>query len=105
MEGAPDEFVGVPGCVCHLGGVKDGAAEAVVEEQGLGEDVRGVEAADAEGDDVVEGGGGADVDEADGAGDGGHDGDCVHGDRAIGLDLYKFLKRLGGGRTFSRVWQ
>ena len=73
VEGTPDEFVGVPGCVGHLGGVPDGAAEAVPEEEGFGEDVGGVEGADADGEDVVEGGGGADVYEADGAGDAGHD--------------------------------
>ena len=98
MEGTPDEFVGVPGCARHLAWVPHVAADAVPEEEGFGEDVGCVEAADAEGDDVVEGGGGADVDEADGAGDAGHDHDCIQGDGGIGLDLFglplaNFIKR------------
>ena len=77
VEGAPDELVGVPGRVGHLVGVPDRAADAVPEEEGLGQDVGCVEAADADGEDVVEGGRRTDVDEADGAGYAGHDQDCV----------------------------
>ena len=79
VEGAPDQFVGVPGGVCHLGWGADCAPDAVPEEEGFGEHVGGVETADADGDYVVEGGGGTDVDEADGAGDAGHDYDGVYG--------------------------
>ena len=60
---------------------------AVVEEEGLGDDVGGVEAGDTEGYDIVEGGGGADVDEADDAGGHGRDDDCVDRDRGAFLDL------------------
>ena len=87
VEGAPDELVGLPRRPSHLARVADRPPDAVPEKEGLGEDVRGVEAADAEGDDVVEGGRGADVYQADGAGDGGHDQDGVQRDRGACLDL------------------
>ena len=88
VEGAPDEFVGVPRGTRHLGGVQDVASDAVPEQEGFGEHVGCVETAHAEGNDVVEGGGGANVYEADGAGDAGHDHDGVHGDGGVGLDLF-----------------
>lgn len=81
MEGAPDELVSVPYAIGHLGGRANGATNAVVEEEGFGKDVGGVQRADAEGDDGIEGGGGADVDEADKTGDKGHDEDGVKWDR------------------------
>ena len=87
VEGSPDEFVGVPGGAGHLVGMPNGAADTVPEEESFGEGVGGVEGADAEGDDVIEGGGGADVDETDDAGNGGHDEDCVHRDGRIGTDF------------------
>ena len=97
VKWTPDEFVGMPGCTGHLVGVPDVASNAVPEQEGFGEHVGGVEAADAEGNDVVEGGCGADVDEADGARNARHDHDCVHGDGGVGLDLLchlsNFIKR------------
>lgn len=87
VEGAPDELVGVPGTVGHLGGRSDGAADAVVEEEGFSEDVGGVERAYAKGDDGVEGSGGADIDEADEARDKSHDEDGMEWDRGGRLDL------------------
>ena len=87
MEGAPDQFVSVPFGIGHLRGMADGASDAVVEEKRFGEHVGCVEGADAYRDDVVEGRGGADIDEADGAGDAGHYDYCVEGNCRGGLDL------------------
>ena len=87
VKGPPDELVGVPGRIGHLVGVADGAPDAVPEEEALGEDVGGVEAADADGEDVVERRCRTDVDEADGAGNARHDHDCVQRDGGVVLDL------------------
>jgi len=65
----------------------DPACAAPVEEEGLGDNVRGVQRGDAEGNDVVEGGGGTDVDEADHAGGDGGDDDGVNRDGTADLDL------------------
>ncbi len=72
------------------------------EEQGFGNDVGSVEAADAEGNDVVEGGGGADVDEADEAGDEGGDEDGEEGDGVFGLDLLLMLLGKERGVDFEQ---
>ena len=85
MKRTPDQLIRLAGIVGS--GVTDRARAAAPEEEGFGDDVGGVEAADAEGDDVVEGGGGADVDEADEAGDEGGDEDGEEGDGGFGLDL------------------
>ena len=87
VKGAPDEFVGVPRGAGHLIGVPDRSSDPVPEQEGLGQDVGGVEAADADGDDVVEGGCGTDVYEADGAGNASHDYNCVQWNRRALLDL------------------
>lgn len=86
MKGAPDKLSRFAGIVDAVAG-SDAAGDAAVEEETLGDDVGGVEGADAEGNDVVEGGGGAEVDEADEAGDAGGDDDGVDGDGAADLDL------------------
>ena len=65
----------------------DGTRTSAPEEEAFGDDVGGVEAADAEGDDVVECGGRADVDEADEAGDDGCYHDREKRDCGFGLDL------------------
>lgn len=94
---APNQLIGfvasivVVVCVDFRRGVADGACAAAPEKEGFSDDVGGVEGADAEGDDVVEGGGGADVDEADEAGDEGGDEDGEEGDRGVGLDLRGFV--------------
>ena len=64
-----------------------GACAATVEEEGFGDDVGGVEGADAEGDDGVEGGGGADADEANDNGDERGDDDGEGWDGGFGLEL------------------
>ena len=87
---SPDELVGLAGIIVR--GAEDGARAAAPEQQALGDDVGGVEAADAEGDDVVEGGRGADVDKADEAGDDGRDHDGQERDRGAGLDLYEIYQ-------------
>jgi len=91
VKGAPDELARFASGVVEGGFVRgagaNAAGEAAVEQEGFGDDVGCVEAADGEGDDVVEGGGGAEVDEADEAGDAGGDDDGVDGDGAAGLDL------------------
>jgi len=55
VKGAPDELSRFAGIVDAVAG-SDAAGDAAVEEETLGDDVGGVEGADAEGDDVVEGG-------------------------------------------------
>ena len=62
VKGAPDQFVGMPCCIGHLVRVTDGASDAMPQEHGLGDDVGCVEAADADGDHVVEGCCGTNVD-------------------------------------------
>ncbi len=86
-ERTPNQFIRMPGGAGHLAGLADCSSDAVPEEKGLGEDIGGVEAADADGDDVVESGCGTNVDQADGAGNAGHDHDCVHRDSGVCLDL------------------
>ena len=83
----PHQLVGLAAVIRDVGRFPDRARAPAPKEEALGDEVRGVEAADAEGDDVVEGGGGAEVDEADEAGDEGCDYDGEQGDRGLGLDL------------------
>ena len=90
MERAPDQLISLAVIVPDLASLPDAIRAAAPEEEGFRDDVGRVEAADAEGDDVVEGGGGADVDEADGAGDEGGDEDGEEGDGVFGLDLWGF---------------
>ena len=65
----------------------DLAGCASPEEEGAGDEVGGVEAGGGEGDEVFEGGGGADVDEGEEGGDDGDDGDGDYWDRGAGFDL------------------
>ena len=60
---------------------------AAPEEERAGDQVGEVKAGCAEGDEIFEDGGGADVDEVEGAGDGHDHGYCDHGDRSSGFDL------------------
>ena len=101
VERAPDEFVGVPGRAGHLLGRADVPDDAVVEKHALGDGVGSVEATDADGDDGVEGGCGADVDEADDTGDEGHDEDCVHWDGGFGLDLWIVISVINWGAVVA----
>ena len=87
MKGSPHQLVGVPSRALHFRGAADVAADAAPEEEGLGDSVGGVEGRDADGEDDVEGGGGAEVDDADEAGDDGDDVDGVEGDGCVGVDL------------------
>lgn len=87
MEGAPDELISMPGGAGHLAGVTDGSSDAVPEEQGLGENIRCVKAADADRDDVVERGCRADVDQANSARNAGHDHDGIQWDSGAFLYL------------------
>ena len=59
---SPNKLVGFAGIVRDVARFADGTRASAPEEEAFSDDVGGVEAADAEGDDVVEGGGGADVD-------------------------------------------
>lgn len=85
------EFVGGGGRGDGRGIRGDCAGEPPVEQQGAGEEVGGVEAVDGEGDDVVEGDGGADVDEGEEAGDDYCDEDGGEGDGGAGFDLRGFV--------------
>ena len=71
MPGAPDQLrtarIGEGGAV---GLMLDAACAAAVEEEGQGDEVGGVEAGDADREDVFEGDGGAEADEGEEAGDG-----------------------------------
>ena len=87
MKRPPHELVSRAAIVRDVRRVPDCARAPAPKEEALGDEVGGVEAADAEGDDVVEGGGGAEVDEADEAGDEGCDDDGEQGDGGFGLDL------------------
>ena len=84
---SPNKLVGLAGIVRDVARFADGTRASAPEQEAFGDDIGGVEAADAQGDDVVKGGGGADIDEADEAGDDGcyHDGE--EGDCGFGLDL------------------
>ena len=84
---SPNKLISLTGIVCDVARFADGTRASAPKEEAFGDDVRGVEAADAEGDEVVEGGGREDVDEADETGDEGgyHDGE--EGDCCSGLDL------------------
>ena len=84
---APKKLVGLAGIVGDVARFANGTRAPAPEEEAFGDDVGGVEAADAEGDDVVEGGGGANVDEADEARDDGCDHDGEERDCRSGLDL------------------
>lgn len=77
VKGAPDEFIGMPCRTGHLLGVADRSSNTMPKEEGLGEDVGSVEAADTHGNDVVEGCRGTNVDQADGARNAGHYHDCI----------------------------
>ena len=88
MEWAPDELVGVPGRTGHLAGVTDRPSDAMPKEEAFDEDVGRVEAADADGDDVVEGCCGTNIDQAYGAGHASHDKDCVQWDSGAYLNLF-----------------
>lgn len=72
----------------------DEARAAAVEEESLRDDVGCVQGADAEGDDGVEGGGGADVDETDEDGDEGGDDDGEGWDGGFGLELDSYVNPL-----------
>ena len=87
VKGAPDEFVGMPRRTGHLLRVADRSSDTVPKEEGLGEDVGSVEAADADGDDVVEGCRGTYVDQANGARNGGHHQDRIQRDSGVCLNL------------------
>jgi len=87
VERTPDQFVRVPGGAGHWARVADRSPHSVPEEERLGEEVGGVEAADADGDNVVERSCGTDVDQADGARTAGHDHECVHWDSGAWWNL------------------
>ena len=67
--------------------MSDRPSDAVPEQHRFGKKIGGVQAADPEGNDGVEGGGGTDVDQADDTGDEGHDKYGIHWDSGSGLQL------------------
>lgn len=87
VERTPDQFVRVPSGTGHLTLVANRSTDAVPEKKGLGEHVGGIEAADADRDNVVESSCGTDIDQADSAGNASHDYDCVHGNIRACLEL------------------
>lgn len=87
MKRSPDKLVSfacITRDVCHFA---DSTGTSTPEEKALDDDVRGVETAHAQGDDIVESGGGADVDQTDETGNEGCYDDCEERDRGLRLDL------------------
>ena len=62
MKRSPDKLVSFACIVRDVCCLSDSTGASAPEEKALGDDVRSVETAHAQGDDVVESGGGADVD-------------------------------------------
>ena len=87
MERPPNKLISLSRITLDVRRFTDRTRASAPQQQALGNDVRGVETTDAEGDDVVEGCGGADVDEADKAGDEGCYHDCEKRDCGFGLNL------------------
>ena len=87
VKRAPDELVSMPRGAGHLAGVTNRSSNAVPKEESLSEDVGSVETADTYGDDIIESGCGADVDQTNGTRDAGHDNDGIQWNGGVGLDL------------------
>lgn len=86
MEGTPYEGAGLSRVVNAVPGA-DPAGAAAVEEEALGDDVGCIEVSDTEGNDVVEGGRGSDVDQSNDTGGEGGDEDCIDRYGTASLDL------------------
>ena len=87
MKRSPDKLISfacIVGDICCL---SDSTGASAPEEKALSDDVRGIETAHAQGDDVVESGGGADVDKTDQTGNEGCYDDCEERDHGLRLDL------------------
>ena len=87
VKRAPDEFVSMPRGAGHLAGVTNRSSDAVPKEHSFGEDVGSVETADTNGDDIIESGCGADIDQTNGTRDAGHDNDGIQWNSGVALDL------------------
>ena len=87
VERAPDELVSIPRGPGHLARVTDRSSNAVPKEESLCQDIRSVETANANGDDIIESGCGADIDQTDGTRNAGHDNDGIQWNSGVGLDL------------------
>lgn len=83
VEWAQYQFVGMPRAAGHLARASDCSANTVPEYEDLGQNSRSVQAADADGNDIVEGRSGAYVDQADGAGHACHDPNRVEGNNRV----------------------
>ena len=100
MKRTPDKLISPVRIVRDVGRFANGTCAPAPEEEALCDDVGCVETADAEGDDIVEGGGGADVNEADQAGNQGCYHDGQERDCSFGLDLSGFVSR-----KFGATWR
>ena len=89
MEGSPDKLVGFPDGSAHLAGFSNVATDAAPEQESLCDGVRTIEGGDADGEDDVECRGRAQIDDADEAGDTGHNIDGV--ERDCGLRVHLFV--------------
>ena len=87
MKRPPDEFVSMPCGAGHLGGVTNRSSDAVPKEESLGQDVRSVETADTNGDNIIESGCRADIDQTNGTRNAGHNNDGIQWNSGVGLDL------------------
>ena len=68
MERSPNKLISLARITLDVRRFTDRTRASTPEQQAFGNDIRGVKTTDTEGDDVVEGRGGAEVDEADKAG-------------------------------------
>ena len=105
MKRSPDKPISLAYITRNVCRLSDSTGTSTPEEKALCDDVRSVEAAYTEGYDIVEGGGGADVDQADEAGDQRRYQDGEERDCGLGLNLQGVSQRIretirrGDGQT------
>lgn len=87
MKRSPDKLISLAYLIRNVCRLYDSTGTSTPEEKALCDDVRSVEAAYTEGYDIVEGRGGADVDQADEAGDERRYQDGEERDGGLGLNL------------------
>lgn len=104
MKRSPDKLVSFACIIRDVGHFADSAGTSAPEEKALGDDVRSVETAHAQRDDIIESGGRADIDQANKAGNERRYDDCEERDRGLRLDLQSVSQkfntfRFGGSQT------
>ena len=87
MKRSPDKLISLARIICYVCHLSDSTGASAPEEKAFSDNVRSVETAYAQGDDIVERGGRADVDQPDETGDQGYYHDCKERDRGLRLHL------------------